>query len=293
MIVKKIGKYAFSLLPFLMIMAIMIILPSAFSLLLTLFAIIRLGPAGYQAAYDLYMDNINLISMCIYICALIPAALWYYFKMYKNGLPLRDNRVFRPSSPALILLLAFAVNHLVSLLLLLLAALLPNSMAYYTSLVEDSGMTSYSVVWFISTVLLPPLTEELVFRGLVMRYLRRAGACFWIANLVQAFLFGCFHMNLIQGIYAFLLGLILGYLANHYRTLTACMLFHGFFNLFGTLLTDIESRFLDNYLQLLLILLCIPLTLLAFGLIHRQKPKASRPAGLLQDPYLPREDSFI
>lgn len=290
---KKIGKYAFSLLPFLMIMAIMLVLPSAISIFLTLAAFFRYGSAGYQTAYSLYMDHINLISMLIYLCALIPAALWYYFKLYKKSSPLRDNCVFRPSSPALLLLLAFAVSHLVSLLMVLLAVLLPDSMAYYTSLVEDSGMTSYSVVWFISTVLLPPLTEELVFRGLILRYLRRAGARFWAANLIQALLFGCFHMNLIQGIYAFLLGLILGYLANHYRTLTACMLFHGFFNLFGTLLTDIESRFLDNYLQLLLILLCIPLTILAFGLIHRQQPRRTRPTGLLQDPYLPREDSFI
>ena len=65
----------------------------------------------------------------------------------------------------------------------------------------------------IATLVLPPLVEETIFRGLIMQYLRRGGASFIVANLIQAVLFGFFHMNIVQGIYTAIFGFLLGYLA--------------------------------------------------------------------------------
>ena len=79
---------------------------------------------------------------------------------------------------------------------------------------------------------------------MIQKYLERAGMHWILANVVQAVLFGVFHQNLVQGIYAALLGVALGFVAHRYNTLAASMLMHMFYNLMGTLIVDLESRFL-------------------------------------------------
>jgi membrane protease YdiL (CAAX protease family) len=49
---------------------------------------------------------------------------------------------------------------------------------------------------------------------------------FTAANIIQAAVFGIYHLNVIQGAYAFLLGMILGYVANKYKSITASILLH-------------------------------------------------------------------
>jgi len=90
-----------------------------------------------------------------------------------------------------------------------------------------SGSTD-SFSMFLYASILAPVTEELVFRGYVIRSLRPYGKRF--AILFSALMFGLFHGNLMQAPYAFLVGLLLGYLALEYSVVWACVL-HVFNNL--------------------------------------------------------------
>ena len=58
----------------------------------------------------------------------------------------------------------------------LLAILLPETVEAYAELVESAGMTDYSLAWVFAVVILPPLVEETVFRGLIFHYLKKGGA---------------------------------------------------------------------------------------------------------------------
>ena len=129
-------------------------------------------------------------------------------------------------------------------------------------------MNNYSLLWFVGTLILPPVTEEIIFRGLILGYLRRAGAGFILANLIQAVCFGIYHQNLVQGIYAVVMGFLLGYLADRYESLLAPMLLHFLFNLFGTVLVELESTFIPQYGQVMLILQSIPLLVASLLLIQ-------------------------
>ena len=53
-------------------------------------------------------------------------------------------------------------------------------------------------------------------------------------------------MNWIQGIYAFLLGLILGWLCKRFKTLAAPMLLHMFFNFSGTYIAALIDPLPEN-----------------------------------------------
>lgn len=89
-------------------------------------------------------------------------------------------------------------------------------------------------VQLFCAVLVIPAAEEMVFRGLMFAPLRdRMG--FWPAAAVSAALFGLYHGNLVQGIYAFLLGLVMAWLYERFRTLAAPWCFHAAANLTSVL----------------------------------------------------------
>ena len=88
--------------------------------------------------------------------------------------------------------------------------------------------------------LLAPIAEELLFRGLVLRSLMPYGKRF--AILLSALAFGMYHGNLIQTPFAFLVGLVLGYVAAEYSVIWA-MVLHLINNLvMGELLTRLTMN---------------------------------------------------
>ncbi|MBO5293407.1 MAG: CPBP family intramembrane metalloprotease [Lachnospiraceae bacterium] len=78
--------------------------------------------------------------------------------------------------------------------------------------------------------ILAPVLEELIFRGVVYRICVRR-IPWQAAAVVSAVLFAVYHGNMIQGCYAFVMGLLLGYVYHHFDTLAAPILFHGAANL--------------------------------------------------------------
>ena len=236
------------------------------------FGVLLRGESGVSDTYYYLLGHQNLYSFLIYFTAFVLFALWYYFAVIQpRGLKLflkTRTEGLSPACFAWILLLAFAVQHLTSLVFTLIDMFSPAAVENYSQMVVTSGLTEYSFVWFLSTLILPPLTEEIIFRGLLLGYLKKTGIPFLAANLIQAVCFGIYHQNLAQGIYTALLGFLLGYLAQRYGTLIAPMFLHFLYNLFGTVLVDLENAFLPAAGQGLLVLQSIPLAVLAIVMIQ-------------------------
>lgn len=81
---------------------------------------------------------------------------------------------------------------------------------------EDYGqlimsMIGQSPTWLILLTIgiVAPIAEELLFRGLVFHLFNRHMNV-KVALIVQGLLFGAFHMNIVQGLYASVLGIVLG-----------------------------------------------------------------------------------
>lgn len=91
-------------------------------------------------------------------------------------------------------------------------------------------------VQVISLVVLTPVCEELVFRGLIFRRLRERAA-FMHAALNSAIVFGLMHMNLVQMIYGTLLGMVFAYVYEKYGSVKAPITAHiaaNFISVLGT-----------------------------------------------------------
>ncbi len=90
------------------------------------------------------------------------------------------------------------------------------------SAMESASPTVDSLSLFLYMAIWAPFSEEILFRGLIQRLMLPHGKRF--AIFASAFLFGIFHGNLIQTPYAFLVGLILGYVAAEYSIAWAMLL---------------------------------------------------------------------
>lgn len=103
---------------------------------------------------------------------------------------------------------------------------------------SSEGLYSGSIwIRMLAVGLFGPIAEELIMRGLVYERLRemmRAGwAIFW-----SALLFGIFHGNVVQGIYAFLVGLFFAWLMEYFQTIYAPVMAHVSANLAVVILED-------------------------------------------------------
>lgn len=115
-----------------------------------------------------------------------------------------------------------------------------------------------ALIWqILALVLIGPCTEELIFRGLV--YKRIKGYTKSMAGVyISALMFGVYHFNLVQGIYAFVLGILLCYVYEKYETILAPVLLHISANLTALIMDYLPvSDDINNniYLKILVMLI--------------------------------------
>lgn len=98
---------------------------------------------------------------------------------------------------------------------------------------ESVSEIQYSVPFIFGLLnygLIKPIEEELVFRGLVYGRMRRYFPAV-AAIPVSALLFGAYHGNMVQLTYGFLMGCLLAWSYEQFRSLKASILVHGLANI--------------------------------------------------------------
>lgn len=103
--------------------------------------------------------------------------------------------------------------------------------------------------WIAITALLPAIFEEFTHRGLLIDALRNRGSEASIVVL-SALMFALMHTNIIQCIYAFVGGCVLGYIAVRTKSIYPTMILHFANNTFATI-EDYASQHADGLLGFL------------------------------------------
>lgn len=166
-------------------------------------------------------------------------------------------------------------QYLTTYIMSFVASLFPHWMDAYESLLETAGLDDQiSILMVICSVIFAPFCEELVFRGVTMHQAKKC-LPFWAANLLQALLFGIFHMNMIQGIYAFCLGLVLGYVCNRGGSIYYSILLHMLFNFWGTVLSGLIPFGDTTFSLIFWFLFGIAMTARRSGRLYLRHPKTS------------------
>lgn len=180
-----------------------------------------------------------LILFIYHTVALGLFGLWYYFGCGRPK-PQKPGKVF--SGKAIPVTVFMSLFMCISGTAYLLSAeyVVPDLIHEYEEMIEMSGL-GIDPLAIITSIFIAPIGEELLCRGVTFHYANKVvegmanrRAAFWIANVMQALMFGIMHANLVQGSYAFFVGLGLGWLRQRYHSLYPSMLAHFAFNFSST-----------------------------------------------------------
>lgn len=138
-----------------------------------------------------------------------------------------------------------------------------------TSLITEGSFFSA----FLVAGIIAPFAEEFLFRGVIYRTLNRYFSII-TSILVQAILFGIFHGNMVQGVYATFLGIVFGYITYKSKSLWPAVIAHMSNNILALTLPYILPSSIDSLLGYsILSILGIILTTLGLLFINKTSIK--------------------
>ena len=169
---------------------------------------------------------ISAIQFSLYI-------LIFGIMLYKIKKPSVKEGFFKIIKPPIIIFLiigGIAGQFMVDGGLALLRPVFKSAFKSYDKLISNVTGVSSSWLMLFTVFLISPIAEEILFRGLILTYTKRVMPAV-LAVVFQAFLFGLYHGNIIQGTYAFLMGLLLGFMVHKTDNLITCIIFHMALNI--------------------------------------------------------------
>ncbi len=225
--------------PFLAAYTIIIIVANVFQIIYQLMIMLYLGVTqGKSLMSDpgsLSREFVGLMSQNVLYAISVAAVLicgivfffWYHHEV--RGEQRIDIRIiFNRRTLPYFLILGIGCQFFFSGIMNIIQPMFPKVFEEYGETMEGL-LGSNLLLVLLYTLLVAPIVEELIFRGVT---LYRAGKVlpFMGANLLQAMFFGIYHQNLIQGIYAFVMGYVLGLVYRRYRTIYAPIILHILIN---------------------------------------------------------------
>ena len=171
----------------------------------------------------------------------------------------------------------FSIKKFICLLFLFVGAYFISNeivkivMLIFPSTVDQiAGMESFlnfDNIWMglLLIAILPAIAEEFFFRGIVLNSFKKKYGAF-VGIVASALIFGIYHMNWLQGINAFILGLALGYIYVKTGSIFATMLIHFMNNAYGVLASffpvlSFENNTILNYVLLIISIGVVIITL--------------------------------
>lgn len=129
-----------------------------------------------------------------------------------------------------------------SILLIFLTNILEYFIPSYQEVSEQLASSKNYLFDLIIVIVLIPICEEILYRGIIFGYLRK-NFDITIAILVQDLIFAIMHLNLVQSIYTFILGIVLALVYTDSDSILGNIIVHILFNLLGILIPTILGEF--------------------------------------------------
>lgn len=230
-----------------------------------------LNPGQPVDLMELVLACTDQISLSSGLATLVILSAFFLLRR-KN--PLRESG-FR-HSPGRYVFLGCGIAPVFYTLVTLVLGLLPE--AWLESYMEaSSSLSQTGALMTIATVVVVPIVEEVVFRGLIQTRLNRVFPG-WLAVLSSALLFGVCHGQIVWMAYAFVLGVVFGFLDLGARSIWPSLAAHVLFNGIGQLMVALENTQTDPWFVLLPLAaagVAVCLIILIFCLVRPLKARAT------------------
>lgn len=131
----------------------------------------------------------------------------------------------------------------------------------------------YAANFFVGLLcygLITPVMEEMLFRGVIYGFIRRFFNAKW-ALFGSALFFSMYHMNSVQGLYALLMGLLIGYLYEYFGEFKMPVLVHILSNILAFGLTYAGIMKWPGTVQMVICVISLVAAGVSLFLLARQK----------------------
>lgn len=297
---KKVGKFIGCFFPIVVALLCQVAISFGFSLGYGVYLGIKMAMLGItdaaeqEAFYAESMggDLLMVITAIATAATLVIGALWY-----RNHKPEKDVTLKQVINGKLIIAMAclgLSLQFLISMCLNVVYPILPQTMTDEYSALMEQLIDGNIWLSLLVTVILAPLAEEFLFRGVTMKKAQKIMP-FMAANILQALLFGIYHMNWIQGVYAFVLGMILGYTAEYFQSIWASILLHAFVNASAEVLSNLPAVITETFIGVIGIAAIGVVLLFVAARLYpkaRRKPAEAENPEVIQENEMFRENSF-
>lgn len=177
-----------------------------------------------------YKQPMNLAYMTLvqYLLYILVFGIWYYKAFCKDekliNLAYVKERLLTVKT-IFIIIGGYAAQLFVDGILTLAEPHFPKAFENYGKMVDSITGVNSSFVLLFAVIVVAPIGEELLFRGLIQNYGLKNFAPVLAIGL-QGLIFGLYHGNIIQGIYAFFMGVVLGFVAHKLGSIIPAMVLH-------------------------------------------------------------------
>lgn len=187
---------------------------------------------------DLIMKNSNIVSM-IYSVLIAGIAILVILALRKKN---REAVMTRKITAGQGIASAFSIIGAAGLTTLLFAGItllakyvpsVNDALNYYYKLSESFISSDNIYLIILSTCILVPIAEDLVFRGIIQGELRRVMPA-WLAIVIQALIFALVHGNVVQTTYVMVPALVLGAVYEWTGSIYVPIGMHMIFNFVGS-----------------------------------------------------------
>lgn len=210
--------------------------------------LLHIGVVAGLTLYNMYVGYFNipivpnlLLSQGI---ILVPALLFALFSKEKLNAVLGFHKI-KISSVFMIILFTYLMMPLTTVINAISMLFVDNAVMQISGSVLSMSMP----VMLLIMGVVGPLSEEIVFRGIVLNGYKRSGNAFR-AILFSALLFGLMHMNFNQAAYAIFLGIVMAVLVEATGSLWSSAIFHMTVNLQNVLLMFVsDAMYSEEYMK--------------------------------------------
>lgn len=239
-------------------LAAIILIP--FAIVLNLIFKVNLLGNQYDSILDLIVNCTDQVL-----------GIYFFTKIYRKkefNVPKINNHMSLKTlgKYALISLGVSGISNLWIFLMQFLATYSPTIKSSLESFIQhDKIFNANPILAFISVAILAPIVEEIIFRGIIFNESSKyKGGAFPI--IISALLFGLAHMQPIQIVYAFIVGLIFGFVYSKTHSLPIVMFLH----MLNNLLTLFPEPF-STFISIIQVLSIIPMIYLLRKLYKESK----------------------
>lgn len=234
-----------------------------------IFLLVVVGPIFPEVLK--YLSHYEFLADCILMIPLLVLYGWIFFKfLYKNSKPAKpinatDKLVVKRNllrDGGFCLIIAIGTLEVSNIWFIFVEKFLLGFDFWkktYDSFIETwDGVNDGDYVWMLlSVVLIGPIVEEFLFRGVIFNMLKKVNAT-WLPIIGSGLLFGLFHVEPIQVVYTSVMGILLGFVYAKTGRFEICLGIHIANNLLSELNSHIPDKYMLHFYIFSLIIGLIP-----------------------------------